>query len=129
MLSQPLHKQCLLPPKYSSICESGSISSKTCSRTRAFDTETDKVSVKKLLNFWEGKTQQKVIQKPDDSCSISCSVKTIYVDEALIYEVQLECKSCLSIFILRAAHDCNSITDGGLEWLKGHNQEHVNLAL
>lgn len=88
--------------------------------------------VSQLCQFWEKKTKSTnrnpISRKTTDS--ISCSVTSIMAEkDCLIHQVQLECTCCASIFILRAAHECNPQNNSGLEWIQNSNGDNVHVAL
>jgi hypothetical protein len=88
-------------------------------------------SVTELCRYWEEKSRYHTKTTVSHrNLPISCAVKTITVEgHALIHEIELQCKCCQSTFIVRAAHECQSKEDTGLEWIQTKQGENVNLAL
>ena len=66
--------------------------------------------------------------------NLACAVKSLSINGADVHEIELHCKCCQSIFVLRAAHDCHDTTliqsqGSGLEWFKDKKSEHINMII
>lgn len=91
----------------------------------------DRVSVKKMKDFWEQKSAQDLpsLSQPVDS-EMEISVKSITIGSKVIHEISLLCKCCHSQIIVRGGHDCDSGDNPGLEWLKETDgNDRLNLTL